>query len=59
MAGDPGDESPPTIQYDANFDVNILEPVTLALRDVFQAAPGEVIVMPGSGRTSLEPSRCR
>ena len=46
--------APPTIQYDANFDANVLEPVTLALRDVFQAAPGEVIVMPGSGRTSLE-----
>ena len=45
---------PPTIQYDMNFDVNVLEPVTLALRDVFQAGPGEVIVMPGSGRTSLE-----
>src|SRR5262245_48835888 len=45
---------PPTIQYDMNFDVNVLEPVTLALRDVFQAGAGEVIVMPGSGRTSLE-----
>ena len=45
---------PPTIQYDMNFDVNVLEPVTLALRDIFQAAPGEVIIMPGSGRTSLE-----
>jgi len=46
--------APPTIQYDANFDANVLEPVTLALRDVFQAGRGEVIVMPGSGRTSLE-----
>src|SRR5262245_60026627 len=46
--------APPTIQYDQNFDTNILEPVILGLRDVFQAAPGEVIVMPGSGRTSLE-----
>jgi aspartate aminotransferase-like enzyme len=45
---------PPTIQYDQNFDVNVLEPVTLALRDIFQAGRGEVIVMPGSGRTSLE-----
>ena len=45
---------PPTIQYDMNFDVNVLEPVTLALRDIFQAGRGEVIVMPGSGRTSLE-----
>jgi len=46
--------APPTIQYDQNFDVNVLEPVVLGLRDIFQAAPGEVIVMPGSGRTSLE-----
>ncbi len=46
--------APPTIQYDPSFDANVLEPVTLALRDVFQAGPGEVIVMPGSGRTSLE-----
>ena len=45
---------PPSIQYDLNFDLNVLEPVTLALRDIFQAGPGEVIVMPGSGRTSLE-----
>ena len=45
---------PATIQYDTNFDVNVLEPVTLGLRDIFQAGPGEVIIMPGSGRTSLE-----
>ena len=45
---------PPSIQYDMNFDVNVLEPVTLALREVFQAPRGEVIVMPGSGRTCLE-----
>lgn len=45
---------PATIQYDMNFDVNVLEPVTLALRDVFQTSRGEVIVMPGSGRTALE-----
>src|SRR5882724_8600313 len=45
---------PPTIQYDMNFDVNVLEPTTLALRDVFQTPTGEVIVMPGSGRTALE-----
>jgi aspartate aminotransferase-like enzyme len=45
---------PPAIQYDMNFDVNVLEPVTLALRDIFQAPSAEVIVMPGSGRTSLE-----
>ena len=46
---------PATIQYDMNFDVNVLEPVTLALRDIFQTR-GEVIVMPGSGRTALEAS---
>jgi aspartate aminotransferase-like enzyme len=45
---------PPAIQYDMNFDVNVLEPVTLALRDIFQAPSAEVIVMPGSGRTALE-----
>ena len=45
---------PATIQYDMNFDVNVLEPVTLALRDIFQTSRGEVIVMPGSGRTALE-----
>ena len=47
---------PATIQYDMNFDVNVLEPATLALRDVFQTTRGEVIVMPGSGRTALEAS---
>jgi alanine-glyoxylate transaminase/serine-glyoxylate transaminase/serine-pyruvate transaminase len=45
---------PATIQYDMNFDVNVLEPVTLALRDIFQTSRGEVIAMPGSGRTALE-----
>ncbi|MCI0549240.1 MAG: alanine--glyoxylate aminotransferase family protein [Candidatus Rokubacteria bacterium] len=45
---------PATIQYDQHFDQDVLEPVTLALRDVFQTARGEVIVMPGSGRTGLE-----
>ena len=44
---------PPTIQYDRGFDENVLEPTTLALRDVFQTKH-EVIVMPGSGRTALE-----
>jgi alanine-glyoxylate transaminase/serine-glyoxylate transaminase/serine-pyruvate transaminase len=47
---------PPIIQYDQHFDVKILEPVTLGLRDVFQTARSEVIVMPGSGRTALESS---
>jgi len=47
---------PPIIQYDQHFDVEILEPVTLALREVFQTTKSEVIVMPGSGRTALEAS---
>jgi aspartate aminotransferase-like enzyme len=33
---------PATIQYDLNFDVKILEPVTLALRDIFQTKPKAV-----------------
>jgi aspartate aminotransferase-like enzyme len=45
---------PPTIQYDTAFDLTVLEPTTLALRQVFQTRQGEVIVMPGSGRTCLE-----
>jgi aspartate aminotransferase-like enzyme len=45
---------PPAIQYDLGFDLNVLEPATLALRDVFQTTRGEVIVIPGSGRTALE-----
>lgn len=45
---------PPMIQYDLGFDLGILEPTTLALRQVFQTADGEVILMPGSGRTALE-----
>ena len=44
---------PPTIQYDRSFDEGVLEPTTLALREVFQTK-GEVLVMPGSGRTALE-----
>lgn len=44
---------PPTIQYDKSFDEGVLEPTTLALRDVFQTR-NEVILMPGSGRTALE-----
>src|SRR5262244_4307650 len=44
---------PPTIQYDRSFDEGLLEPTTLALRDVFQTR-NEIIVMPGSGRTALE-----
>src|SRR5256886_9630111 len=44
---------PPSIQYDRSFDEGVLEPTTLALRDVFQTKD-EVIMMPGSGRTALE-----
>ena len=44
---------PPTIQYDRGFDEHVLEPTTLALRDVFQTR-NEVLIMPGSGRTALE-----
>ncbi|PWU22329.1 MAG: hypothetical protein C5B48_10220 [Candidatus Rokuibacteriota bacterium] len=47
---------PPIIQYDQHFDLKILEPVTLKLREIFQTDTGEVIVMPGSGRTALESS---
>jgi len=47
---------PPTIQYDVHFDTKILEPVTLDLREIFQTPRGEVIAMPGSGRTALEAS---
>ena len=44
---------PPSIQYDRGFDETVLEPTVLALRDVFKTR-GEVIIMPGSGRTALE-----
>src|SRR4029450_4747383 len=44
---------PPAIQYDLSFDDEVLEPTTLALREVFQTK-NEVIIMPGSGRTALE-----
>lgn len=44
---------PPTIQYDDSFDLGMLEPTMLALRDVFQTR-NEVLLMPGSGRTALE-----
>jgi aspartate aminotransferase-like enzyme len=46
---------PPAIQYDKSFDEMVLEPTVLALREVFQTR-GEVIIMPGSGRTALEAS---
>lgn len=44
---------PPAVQYDRSFDDGVLEPTTLALREVFQTR-NEVILMPGSGRTALE-----
>ena len=44
---------PAAIQYDRNFDETVLEPTTLALRQVFQTK-NEVLLMPGSGRTALE-----
>src|SRR5437879_11858514 len=44
---------PATIQYDRSFDEQVLEPTTLALRQVFQTQK-EVILLPGSGRTALE-----
>lgn len=44
---------PPAIQYDRTFDEQVLEPTTLALREVFQTRH-EVILLPGSGRTALE-----
>src|SRR5215470_3856041 len=44
---------PPTIQYDRSFDEEVLEPTTLALRQVFQTQ-NEVVLLPGSGRTALE-----
>jgi aspartate aminotransferase-like enzyme len=44
---------PPSIQYDRTFDEGVLEPTTLALREVFQTRH-EVILLPGSGRTALE-----
>lgn len=44
---------PAAIQYDRGFDETVLEPTTLALRQVFQTT-SEVLIMPGSGRTALE-----
>jgi aspartate aminotransferase-like enzyme len=44
---------PAAIQYDRGFDETVLEPTTLALREVFQTKH-EVLIMPGSGRTALE-----
>jgi len=47
---------PPVIQYDQTFDVDVLEPINLALKKVFKTERGEVITMPGSGKTALESS---
>ncbi|HZS34629.1 MAG TPA: alanine--glyoxylate aminotransferase family protein [Methylomirabilota bacterium] len=44
---------PPVIQYEPPFDEEVLEPACLDLRHVFQTS-GEVVAMPGSGRTGLE-----
>lgn len=44
---------PPAIQYDRSFDEGVLEPTTLALREIFKTTH-EVLLMPGSGRTALE-----
>jgi alanine-glyoxylate transaminase/serine-glyoxylate transaminase/serine-pyruvate transaminase len=44
---------PAMIQYEPPFDEDILEPACLELRQVFQTS-GEVIALPGSGRTGLE-----
>ena len=44
---------PPMIQYEPPFDEEILEPACLDLRQVFQTS-GEVLALPGSGRTGLE-----
>ena len=43
----------PVIQYEPPFDEEVLEPACLDLRQIFQTS-GEVIVLPGSGRTGLE-----
>jgi alanine-glyoxylate transaminase/serine-glyoxylate transaminase/serine-pyruvate transaminase len=44
---------PPMIQYEPPFDEEILEPACLDLRQISQTS-GEVVAMPGSGRTGLE-----
>ena len=43
----------PVIQYEPPFDEEVLEPACLDLRQVFQTT-GEVVALPGSGRTGLE-----
>lgn len=45
---------PPIVNYDLRFNNTILEPVTLALREVLQARESDALLLPGSGRTGLE-----
>lgn len=45
--------APPTIQYDKTFDEAVLAPTLEGLRQVFQTT-GDVLLLPGSGRTALE-----
>jgi len=45
--------APPTIQYDKTFDDVVLAPTLEGLRTVFQTT-GDVLLLPGSGRTALE-----
>lgn len=45
--------TPATMQYEPAFDLEVLEPTLLKLRQVFQT-DHEVLVLPGSGRTALE-----
>jgi aspartate aminotransferase-like enzyme len=44
---------PPVVQYEPPFDEEVLEPACLDLRQVFRTS-GEVLALPGSGRTALE-----
>src|SRR5207247_9838460 len=44
---------PSVIQYDRSFDEGVLEPTTLALRDLFQTKR-EDSIMPACERTALE-----
>lgn len=44
---------PPQVQYDISFDEGVLEPLTFALREVFQTSD-DIILLPGSSRTAIE-----
>ena len=50
---------PATIQYDMNFDVNVLEPVTLALRDIFQTSAARSSRCPARDAPRSRPPRSR